>query len=103
IDRDVAPLLRRQGKQPLREQASLALVIALDVDEEAAVGKGCQHLVQRGHQADALAAEGEGLPAIGGVAMSDVQRLEFGHATFARDALAVRAAIKGPVVEDSEL
>lgn len=93
----------RQRVYPGGQKAALRLVIALDVDKKAPVGKGLQYLVQRRHQANALAAERKGFPAVGSVAIADVQRLQFGEGVLARIAGAFCATIQRPVVEDDEM
>ena len=82
---------------------AFAGVVALHVDEEALVGERGEHLVERGHQADALAAQGKCLAAVGGVAVADVELLQIGHRVIARRAVALGAAVERPVVEDREI
>ena len=103
IDHQPLQLFWRQRFQAFGEPPALVGIVALDVDQEALVGEGAEHLVERGQQADAGAAQRKGLAAVGGVAMADVELLQLGEAAFARDAVAVGAAVQGPVMEDGEL
>src|SRR5262245_62191498 len=82
-----------------RELLAFLRVVAFDVDEKVPIGKGRQNLIQRGHQSNALAAKREGLAAVGGVAVADVERLECGERVLACHALAVGAAVERPVMK----
>ncbi len=65
--------------------------------------KGRQYLGKRRHHAEAAAAKGKALAAIGGVAIADVELLHVSHRLLAGDAVPVGAAVERPVVEDGEL
>ena len=103
IDHDLRPAFGGKLVQHGRELLSLGRVAALYVDQQPRCGKVASTSVERRHQADALAAKGKGLAAIGRIAMADVELLQIGHGVFARDAVAVGAAIQRPVVKHREL
>ena len=103
IDHDLRPAFGRKLVQHGRKLLSLGRVAALYIDQQPRLRKGRQYLSERRHHADALAAKGKGLAAIGGIAMADVELLQIGHGVFARDAMAIGAAIQRPVVKHREL
>jgi hypothetical protein len=92
-----------QAQEALGQRFAFARFVALDMDEEAALGKARQHLVEGGHQADALAAERISLAAVRRVAMADVERLELRQRFLAGDAATVGSAIERPVVKHRDM
>ena len=103
VDHEACLALGGKLPQPLRQLRAFVGIVALDVDEEAPLGKRVEHLVERRHHADAAAAERIGLAAVGGVAVADVERLQLRQRVLAGDAAAVGAAVHGPVVEHGEM
>ena len=96
---DVPPgSLERSG-----ELVRLARVSALEVEDDRRRRKRVQRLLKRGDRALLLAPEREGLPAVGRVAIARIELLQLGHGLVADLALALRAAIEGPVVEYGDL
>jgi len=84
------------------QHVALALLVRLEIDDEAAVGHRGQHLAQLRHHADTLAAQREGFAAIGGVAVAEVERAQIGHVVVAGAARPIGAAVERPVVDHGE-
>ena len=64
----------RQPPQIVDQQMSFGRIVALHIDEQQLRIKCRKDLVERRHQPDALAAEGESLTAIRRMAIADVER-----------------------------
>ncbi len=86
-----------------REGRSFLPPLALEIDKEAALGQGLENFRQRRHLAGPLAAEGEGLAAVGRIAVADVQCLQLGHRSVLGDAAPIRPTIERPVVKHGKL